>query len=185
MGRRRLHARHRGRVGRQRPARGLRARAGRISRHRGRARGLHRLAAGPGQAADASISSQRGIPFDGVWTSGIDNVIVDAFLESGAPLVPIVGADNAGFVSQLNSVRGLCVAQAVTTPRRRSRRGIARWAWNISTGGADANTVVLAIAVIMDERNRRGKCQRWKPSEPELESRVDEVQRSRSRAGRD
>ena len=48
-----------------------------------------------------------GIPFDGVWTSGIDNVIVDAFVESGAPLVPIVGADNAGFVQQLSEVEGL------------------------------------------------------------------------------
>ncbi|HEY0034124.1 MAG TPA: substrate-binding domain-containing protein, partial [Devosia sp.] len=56
-----------------------------------------------------------GIPFDGVWTSGIDNVIVDAFVESDAPLVPIVGADNAGFVGQLASVEGL-VGAAVTNP---------------------------------------------------------------------
>ena len=47
-----------------------------------------------------------GIPFDGVWTSGIDNVIVDAFVEFDVPLVPIVGADNAGFVGQLASGRG-------------------------------------------------------------------------------
>lgn len=56
-----------------------------------------------------------GIPFDGVWTSGIDNVIVDAFLESDVPLVPIVGADNAGFVGQLSTVDGLTGA-AVTNP---------------------------------------------------------------------
>lgn len=56
-----------------------------------------------------------GIPFDGVWTSGIDNVIVDAFLESDQPLVPIVGADNAGFVGQLADVEGLTGA-AVTNP---------------------------------------------------------------------
>ena len=60
---------------------------------------------------------------DGVWTSGIDNVIVDAYTESGAPLVPIVGADNAGFVTQLATVEGL-VGAAVTNPgdRRRRRR---------------------------------------------------------------
>ena len=52
---------------------------------------------------------------DGVWTSGIDNVIVDAYTESGAPLVPIVGADNAGFVTQLATVEGLTGA-AVTNP---------------------------------------------------------------------
>ena len=45
-----------------------------------------------------------GAPFAGIWTSGIDNVIVDALVESDVPLVPVVGADNAGFVGQLNSV---------------------------------------------------------------------------------
>ncbi len=56
-----------------------------------------------------------GLPFDGVWTSGIDNVIVDAFVESDQPLVPIVGADNAGFVGQLANVEGFTGA-AVTNP---------------------------------------------------------------------
>jgi ribose transport system substrate-binding protein len=56
-----------------------------------------------------------GVPVDGVWTSGIDNVIVDAYLDSGDPLVPIVGADNAGFVTQLATVDGL-VGAAVTNP---------------------------------------------------------------------
>jgi ribose transport system substrate-binding protein len=56
-----------------------------------------------------------GIPVDGVWTSGIDNVIVDAYLDSGEPLVPIVGADNAGFVTQLATVDGF-VGAAVTNP---------------------------------------------------------------------
>ncbi len=56
-----------------------------------------------------------GIPVDGVWTSGIDNVIVDAYLDSDEPLVPIVGADNAGFVTQLATVEGF-VGAAVTNP---------------------------------------------------------------------
>ncbi len=30
-----------------------------------------------------------GNPVSGVWTSGIDNVIVDALVESGVPLVPV------------------------------------------------------------------------------------------------
>jgi len=45
--------------------------------------------------------------FDGIWTSGIDNVIVDAMVDAGVDLVPIVGADNAGFVQQLLEVDGL------------------------------------------------------------------------------
>jgi ribose transport system substrate-binding protein len=42
-----------------------------------------------------------GLPVDGVWTSGIDFVIAQAFQESDVPLVPVVGADSAEFVSQL------------------------------------------------------------------------------------
>ena len=56
-----------------------------------------------------------GTDFDGIWTSGIDNVIVDALIEADAELVPIVGADNAGFVQQLIEVDGL-VGAAVTNP---------------------------------------------------------------------
>jgi len=53
--------------------------------------------------------------YDGIWTSGIDNVIVDAMIDADAELVPIVGADNAGFVAQLLEVEGL-VGAAVTNP---------------------------------------------------------------------
>jgi ribose transport system substrate-binding protein len=42
-----------------------------------------------------------GLPLSGVWTSGIDFVIPEAFVESEVPIVPIVGADSAGFVRQL------------------------------------------------------------------------------------
>jgi len=42
-----------------------------------------------------------GLPVDGVWTSGIDFVIPQAFQESDVPFVPVVGADSAEFVSQL------------------------------------------------------------------------------------
>lgn len=55
-----------------------------------------------------------GTKFDGVWTSGIDNVIVEA-LQKADKLVPIVGADNAGFVQQLLTIPGLKGA-AVTNP---------------------------------------------------------------------
>jgi ribose transport system substrate-binding protein len=55
-----------------------------------------------------------GIPFEGVWTSGIDNVIVDAMVEEDL-FVPIVGADNAQFVEYLGTIEGLQGA-AVTNP---------------------------------------------------------------------
>lgn len=82
-----------------------------------------------------------GIPFDGVWTSGIDNVIVDAFVESDVPLVPIVGADNAGFVGQLANVEGFTGA-AVTNPGSVGGAGVAL-ALQILDGKAPAEKTVL------------------------------------------
>lgn len=38
---------------------------------------------------------------DGIWTSGIDQQVVDAIKAAGKPFVPIVGADLKGFVSRL------------------------------------------------------------------------------------
>ncbi|MHA1548709.1 MAG: ABC transporter substrate-binding protein [Alphaproteobacteria bacterium] len=78
-----------------------------------------------------------GIPFDGIWTSGIDNVIVDALIESEVPLVPVVGADNAGFVGQLNSIEGL-VGAAVSNPG--------------SVGGAG---ITLALKILEGETPER------------------------------
>jgi len=96
-----------------------------------------------------------GIPFDGVWTSGIDNVIVDAFLESGAPLVPIVGADNAGFVQYLAEVEGLSGA-AVTNPGSVGGAGIAL-AVDILNGEAPAETTVLVDPVLWENTTAEGQ----------------------------
>ena len=48
-----------------------------------------------------------GVEIDGVWTSGIDYTVVNAFRAAGAPLVPIVGTDTNEFLRQLRTVRGL------------------------------------------------------------------------------
>jgi ribose transport system substrate-binding protein len=56
-----------------------------------------------------------GTKVDGVWTSGIDYTVVNAFKTAGKPYVPIVGADNNGFLKQLLTVKGLHGA-AVTNP---------------------------------------------------------------------
>jgi ribose transport system substrate-binding protein len=52
---------------------------------------------------------------DGIWTSGIDYTVVEQFQTANAELVPIVGADNNGFIEQLLQVEGLEGA-AVTNP---------------------------------------------------------------------
>ncbi|GAG03826.1 unnamed protein product, partial [marine sediment metagenome] len=96
-----------------------------------------------------------GIPFDGVWTSGIDNVIVDAFVESEVPLVPIVGADNAGFVGMLTSVEGL-VGAAVTNPGSVGGAGVTL-AINILEGNAPAARTVLVDPELWENGTDAGR----------------------------
>jgi ribose transport system substrate-binding protein len=43
---------------------------------------------------------------DGIWTSGMDSMTVDAIQAAGKPFVPIVGADLRAFVEQLLNVSG-------------------------------------------------------------------------------
>ncbi len=54
---------------------------------------------------------------DGIWTSGIDYSVVEQFEVAGIDYVPIVGADNNGFVAQLINLKdeGL-IGAAVTNP---------------------------------------------------------------------
>jgi len=58
-----------------------------------------------------------GKKIDGVWTSGIDATIVDAYQTAHKPFVPTVGADNNKFVGELVQLKsqGL-VGAAVTNP---------------------------------------------------------------------
>jgi ribose transport system substrate-binding protein len=70
---------------------------------------------------DPSVGAQQALDIittqdvDGIWTSGIDYTVVEQFETANVPYVPIVGADNNGFVRQLIEVDGLTGA-AVTNP---------------------------------------------------------------------
>lgn len=107
-----------------------------------------------------------GAPFDGIWTSGIDNVIVDALVESGAPLVPVVGADNAGFVGQLNSVEGLKGA-AVTNPGSVGGAGVTL-ALQILEGNKPAQQSVLVEPQLWENVTPEGKAQLAAAADPSL-----------------
>ncbi|MBN9074536.1 MAG: ABC transporter substrate-binding protein [Rhizobiales bacterium] len=96
-----------------------------------------------------------GSPFEGIWTSGIDNVIVDALVESGSKMVPVVGADNAGFVSQLNSVEGL-VGAAVTNPGSIGGAGVTL-ALQILDGKKPAEQTVLVEPELWENATPEGK----------------------------
>jgi ribose transport system substrate-binding protein len=107
-----------------------------------------------------------GIPFGGIWTSGIDNVIVDALVESGAPLVPVVGADNAGFVAQLNSVEGLKGA-AVTNPGSVGGAGVTL-ALQILNGQKPAKQTTLVDPSLWENVTPEGKAQLAAAADPSL-----------------
>lgn len=47
-----------------------------------------------------------GKKIDGIWTSGVDSPVVDAYKTAGKPYVPVVGADNNGFIGQLIDLKG-------------------------------------------------------------------------------
>jgi len=52
---------------------------------------------------------------DGVWTSGTDYTVVQAFLTAHRKLVPVVGADNNGFIHQVISLHAQGFVGAVVT----------------------------------------------------------------------
>ena len=108
-----------------------------------------------------------GTPFDGVWTSGIDNVIVDAMTESDIPLVPVVGADNAGFVGQLSSVKGLTGA-AVTNPGSIGGAGVAL-ALKILGGDKPTDHTVLVNPQLWENSTDAGKANLTKVADPSLD----------------
>lgn len=108
-----------------------------------------------------------GAPFDGIWTSGIDNVIVDAFIESGVPLVPIVGADNAGFVQQLATVEGLEGA-AVTNPGSIGGAGVAL-ALQILQGEEPAEQTVLVTPELWANTTEEGRAKIAEAQNPNLD----------------
>jgi ribose transport system substrate-binding protein len=107
-----------------------------------------------------------GLPFDGIWTSGIDNVIVDALVESQTPLVPVVGADNAGFVGQLTSVEGLKGA-AVTNPGSIGGAGVTL-ALQILNGKKPAEQTVLVNPQIWANNTDEGMAQLKAAADPSL-----------------
>jgi ribose transport system substrate-binding protein len=107
-----------------------------------------------------------GTPFNGIWTSGIDNVIVDALVESQTPLVPVVGADNAGFVGQLNSVDGL-VGAAVTNPGSIGGAGVTL-ALQILSGKKPDKQTVLVEPQIWDNVSDEGKAKLKAAADPSL-----------------
>lgn len=71
----------------------------------------------PSKGAQQALDLITTKKIDGIWTSGIDYPVVEQFKTANVPYIPIVGADNNGFVKQLLELsdKGLAGA-AVTNP---------------------------------------------------------------------
>ncbi len=107
-----------------------------------------------------------GLKFDGIWTSGIDSNIVDALKTAKHPFVPIVGADNAGFVSQLLKESGLKGA-AVTNPPSVGGAGV-KLATQILDGKAPSSNTVHVTPELWDNSTDAGKASLTAAADPKI-----------------
>ncbi len=108
-----------------------------------------------------------GTEFDGIWTSGIDSGIVDALKTANHPFVPIVGADNAGFVNQLINEPGL-IGAAVTNPPAVGGAGVAL-ALKILNGDAPADHEVLVSPELWSNADAAGMTQLQGVADPSID----------------
>jgi ribose transport system substrate-binding protein len=107
-----------------------------------------------------------GVNYDGIWTSGIDSSIVDALKTAGEDFVPIVGADNAGFVQQLLNETGLKGA-AVTNPPSVGGAGVTL-ALQILAGQKPTENTVLVDPEVWDNTSDAGKAKLTEAADPKI-----------------
>jgi ribose transport system substrate-binding protein len=120
-------------------------------------------ATGTAQINDIMSSGE---DFDGIWTSGIDSNIVDALKTANHDFVPIVGADNAGFVNQLLNEEGLEGA-AVTNPPSVGGAGVTL-ATQILDGQAPSSTTVHVTPELWDNASDEGKAKLAAAADPKI-----------------
>jgi ribose transport system substrate-binding protein len=107
-----------------------------------------------------------GTDFDGIWTSGIDQNIVEALKTAGHDYVPVVGADNAGFVTQLLNEEGLEGA-AVTNPPSVGGAGVAL-ALQILAGQKPTSNTVLVAPEVWENTTEEGKAKLTAAADPKI-----------------
>jgi ribose transport system substrate-binding protein len=109
----------------------------------------------PSTGAQQALDLITTTDIDGIWTSGIDYPVVEQFQTANVPFVPIVGADNNGFVQQLLELAddGL-VGAAVTNPPAIGAVGLAI-ALDALTG-QNPEQVTLLTPALFDTSNVEG-----------------------------
>ena len=90
--------RHRRRARRRRPRQGLQGSHGEVPRHQAK-----EVFSGWDftKGGDEAVQELTAADYDGIWTSGIDYTVVNAFTTAARSPVPVVGADNNEFLNQL------------------------------------------------------------------------------------
>ncbi len=110
-----------------------------------------------------------GKPIDGIWTSGIDAVVVDAIRTSGKPLIPVVGADTNGFVGQLIDLKDKgFIGAAVTNPAAVGGAGLAV-ALDVLQKKGDHPHVIKITPEVWDNTTEAGLDNLKKQYDPKLE----------------
>ncbi len=104
---------------------------------------------------------------DGVWTSGVDSSIVNAFKTANQPYVPIVGADNSEFVSQLLNEEGL-VGAAVTNPAAVGGAGV-ELALRVLNGEPPTEKQVLLTPEVWDNQTPEGRAKLEAAVDPSID----------------
>ena len=69
----------------------------------------------PSTGAQQALDIITSTDVDGIWTSGIDYPVVEQFANADEPFVPIVGADNNGFIEQLIDLKDEGLVGAIVT----------------------------------------------------------------------
>lgn len=100
------------------------------------------------RGGDLAVQELTAADYDGIWTSGIDYTVVNAFETVGTDPIPVVGADNNEFINQL--INGQPGA-AVTNPAVIGGVGTAI-ALDVLTGG-EPELVTTLTPQIWDAEN--------------------------------
>ena len=109
------------------------------------------------------LASGRYDTIQGIWTSGMDSMIVDAIKAAKKPFVPIVGADLGAFVTQLLDTTGYAGLKGVAVTNTAAVGGagvtLALKLLSGATVTTDSPQTVLLKPVAVDNTTDAGKAQ--------------------------
>lgn len=110
-----------------------------------------------------------GKPIDGIWTSGIDSTVVDAYKTAGKPFVPVVGADNNGFIGQMIELKDKgFVGAAVSNPPAVGGAGLGL-ALDVLEKKKEHPKVVKITPTLWDNTTEAGIAQLKKVYDPKID----------------